>query len=80
MSDENAPTLFLLGATHYTAPIELREKLALAGRKLASASFSATRSERLVGWPEEKRVGASCHIISWWLPPARPEQQDGGWH
>jgi glutamyl-tRNA reductase len=34
MSDEAAPTLFLLGATHRTAPIELREKLALAGGKL----------------------------------------------
>jgi glutamyl-tRNA reductase len=33
MSDQ-APTLFLLGATHHTAPIELREKLSLAGAKL----------------------------------------------
>jgi glutamyl-tRNA reductase len=33
MSDP-AATLFLLGATHHTAPIELREKLALAGAKL----------------------------------------------
>ena len=28
------PTLFLLGASHQTAPLELREKLALAGGKL----------------------------------------------
>jgi glutamyl-tRNA reductase len=33
MSDP-APNLFLLGATHRTAPIELREKLSLAGTKL----------------------------------------------
>jgi glutamyl-tRNA reductase len=33
MSD-HVPTLFLLGATHHTAPIELREKLALTGAKL----------------------------------------------
>jgi len=33
MSDQ-VPMLFLLGATHHTAPIELREKLALAGAKL----------------------------------------------
>jgi glutamyl-tRNA reductase len=35
MSDEASPILFLLGATHHTAPIEVREKLALAGGKLA---------------------------------------------
>ena len=29
-----APTLFLLGASHHTAPLELREKLALTGDKL----------------------------------------------
>ena len=29
MSDETAPILFLLGATHHTAPLELRERLAL---------------------------------------------------
>jgi glutamyl-tRNA reductase len=29
-----APTLFLLGATHHTAPIELRERLSLTGGKL----------------------------------------------
>ena len=34
MSDETAPILFLLGATHHTAPLELRERLALAGGKL----------------------------------------------
>jgi glutamyl-tRNA reductase len=33
MSDQ-AATLFLLGATHHTASLELREKLALAGAKL----------------------------------------------
>lgn len=33
MSDP-APSLFLLGATHHTAPLEVREKLALAGAKL----------------------------------------------
>ena len=33
MSDESAPTLFLLGATYYTAPIDLREKLSLTGGK-----------------------------------------------
>jgi len=33
MSDPG-PTLFLLGATHHTAPLQLREKLALAGAKL----------------------------------------------
>ena len=31
---EPAPTLFLLGASHHTAPLELREKLALTGEKL----------------------------------------------
>ncbi|MDD2763605.1 MAG: glutamyl-tRNA reductase [Opitutaceae bacterium] len=30
----SVPTLFLLGASHHTAPLELREKLALAGGKL----------------------------------------------
>jgi glutamyl-tRNA reductase len=30
----SVPTLFLLGASHQTAPLELREKLALAGGKL----------------------------------------------
>ena len=35
MSAEAAPTLFLLGATHHTAPLALRERLALAGNKLA---------------------------------------------
>jgi glutamyl-tRNA reductase len=30
----SGPTLFLLGASHQTAPLELREKLALAGGKL----------------------------------------------
>ena len=30
----SAPTLFLLGASHHTAPLELREKLALTGAKL----------------------------------------------
>ena len=34
MSDADAPNLFLLGATHHTAPLALREKLALAGGKL----------------------------------------------
>lgn len=29
-----APTLFLIGASHHTAPIELREKLALGTDKL----------------------------------------------
>jgi glutamyl-tRNA reductase len=32
----SVPTLFLLGASHQTAPLELREKLALAGDKLAA--------------------------------------------
>jgi glutamyl-tRNA reductase len=31
-----APTFFLLGASHHTAPLELREKLALVGDKLAA--------------------------------------------
>jgi len=31
---EPAPTLFLLGASHHTAPLALREKLALVGGKL----------------------------------------------
>ena len=31
---EPPPTLFLLGASHHTAPLALREKLALAGGKL----------------------------------------------
>jgi glutamyl-tRNA reductase len=32
----SAPTLFLLGASHHTAPLELRERLALAGGKSAA--------------------------------------------
>jgi len=32
----SAPTFFLLGASHHTAPLELREQLALAGEKSAA--------------------------------------------
>ena len=34
MSDQPSPTLFTLGASHHTTPIELREKLALTADKM----------------------------------------------
>lgn len=34
MSDQPAPTLFILGASHHRTPIELREKLALTADKM----------------------------------------------
>jgi glutamyl-tRNA reductase len=36
MSETVAPTLFILGASHHRTPIELREKLALAGNKMSA--------------------------------------------
>ncbi|HTX64506.1 MAG TPA: glutamyl-tRNA reductase [Opitutaceae bacterium] len=58
MSDP-APTLFLLGASHHTAPLELREKLSLAGEKL-----EAFRADlRAVAGLQEYAVLNTCNRV-----------------
>ncbi len=65
---EPAPTLFLLGATHHTAPLELREKLALAGAKLDSL-----RGElRSLGTLPEFAVLNTCNRVEIYGLAAQP--------
>ena len=68
MSDP-APTLFLLGASHHTAPLELREKLALTGDKL-DAFHGDLRS--LAGL-QEYAVLNTCNRVEIYGVAARPE-------
>ena len=64
-----APTLFLLGASHHTAPLELREKLALTGEKL-DAFHGDLRS--LAGL-QEYAVLNTCNRVEIYGVAARPE-------
>ncbi len=65
----SAPTFFLLGASHHTAPLELREKLALAGDKL-DALHGELRS--LAGL-QEFAVLNTCNRVEIYGVAAQPE-------
>ncbi|MFA5058789.1 MAG: glutamyl-tRNA reductase, partial [Opitutaceae bacterium] len=64
----SVPTLFLLGASHHTAPLELREKLALAGGKL-----DALQGElKAVGGLSEFTVLNTCNRVEIYGVAAQP--------
>ncbi len=68
----SAPTLFLLGASHHTAPLELREKLALTGDKV-----DALRGElrALPGLPEFAVLN-TCNRVEIYGVAAQPDAID----
>jgi glutamyl-tRNA reductase len=68
----SAPTLFLLGASHHTAPLELREKLALSGDKV-----DTLRGElrALAGLPEFAVLN-TCNRVEIYGVAAQPEAID----
>jgi glutamyl-tRNA reductase len=63
------PILFLLGATHHTAPLELREKLALAGDKLEALR----RELRALPDLREFTVLNTCNRVEIYGVAAQPE-------
>ncbi|HUL53562.1 MAG TPA: glutamyl-tRNA reductase [Opitutaceae bacterium] len=68
----SAAALFLLGASHHTAPLELREKLALAGDKL-----DALRGElRSLGGLTEFTVLNTCNRVEVYGVATRTETVD----
>ncbi len=62
MSDPSTPTLFTLGASHHTTPIELREKLALTADKMA---LFCTRLNQLAGL-REYAVLNTCNRVEFY--------------
>lgn len=65
----SAPTLFLLGASHHTAPLALREKLALAGDKLDALQ----RELGAVAGLREFTVLNTCNRVEIYGVAAQPE-------